>query len=95
MALCQAEAKTAVLRRDARRLGVCQTATFELIFLDPPYGIGRGEQAFKSADEGGWIAPNALLVWEENTTISVPNNCQLVDARRYGDTTITLLRYQS
>ena len=92
--LCQAEAKTTVLRRDARRLGACQTAAFELIFLDPPYGVGRGEQAFKSADEGGWIAPDALLVWEENTAISVPKNCRLVDVRRYGDTTITLLQYQ-
>jgi 16S rRNA (guanine966-N2)-methyltransferase len=92
--LCQAEAQTAVLRRDAQRLGACQTAAFKLIFLDPPYGKGRGERAFKSADEGGWIAPDAMLVWEENSTITVPKHCRVVDSRRYGFTTITLLRYQ-
>ena len=68
---------------------------FGLVFLDPPYGMGWGEAAFASAQAGGWIASDALVVWEENTAITIPESCELLDTRRYGDTTISILQYQS
>ena len=93
VALCNAEDTTNIMRRDARRLGPRQADPFGLVFLDPPYGMGRGEAAFAAAQAGGWIAPNALVVWEENTAITIPQTCQLLDTRRYGDTIISILRY--
>ncbi|HBR61709.1 MAG TPA: 16S rRNA (guanine(966)-N(2))-methyltransferase RsmD [Rhodobacteraceae bacterium] len=95
VALCNAQETTTILRRDARRLGPRPIDPFGLVFLDPPYGMGWGEAAFASAQAGGWIASDALVVWEENTAITIPEACELLDTRRYGDTTISILQYQS
>ena len=94
VALCNATETTTILRRDARQLGPRQSEPFGLIFLDPPYGMGQGQAAFASAHFGGWIAPNALVIWEENTAIAPPQTCERLETRRYGDTTVSILRYQ-
>jgi len=80
------------LRRDATILGVNQGPKAELVFLDPPYGKNLGEKALQAALKGGWIAPNATVVWEENTPQNPPPECELLDQRRYGETWITILR---
>jgi 16S rRNA (guanine966-N2)-methyltransferase len=69
-------------------------APFDLVFLDPPYGKGLGEKALAAAIEGGWIAPDALILWEENSAPTPPATCEQLDQRRYGDTVITILRYE-
>ena len=38
---------------------------FTLVFADPPYGKGLGEQATSAAIAGGWLAPGAVIVLEE------------------------------
>lgn len=80
------------LRRDATRLGVAVGA-FDLVFLDPPYGRGMGEAALASALAGGWIAPGALVVWEESVVPVVPGGFVQLDQRRYGDTLVTIARH--
>jgi 16S rRNA (guanine966-N2)-methyltransferase len=80
------------LARDATRLGRCPEAPFTLIFLDPPYGRGLGERALTAALAGGWIAPGALVVWEESAPITPPPGLTLLDSRRYGDSMISILR---
>jgi 16S rRNA (guanine966-N2)-methyltransferase len=86
-----AEADTAILRLDATRLGPARDAPFDLIFLDPPYGKGLGERALAAARAGGWIAAGALVVWEESAPIVPPAGLTPRDARRYGDTMISIL----
>ena len=86
-----AEAETAILRLDATRLGLNRDAPFDLIFLDPPYGKSLGERALDAAGRGGWIAPGALVVWEESTPVARPPGLTPRDARRYGDTMISIL----
>jgi 16S rRNA (guanine966-N2)-methyltransferase len=88
----QAMGATDLYRRDATRLGDNRGAPFDLVFLDPPYGKGLGEAALASAVAGGWLAPGALVVWEENTTPLPPAGFTPLDQRRYGDTLVTLLR---
>ncbi|TCM75467.1 16S rRNA (guanine(966)-N(2))-methyltransferase RsmD [Rhodovulum steppense] len=92
VAKCRAEAGTALIRCDATRLEACAGAPFDLVFLDPPYGKGLGERALVSALAGGWIAPGALIVWEEAAAVSPPAGLAKLDARRYGETVITILR---
>jgi len=62
-----------------------------LVFLDPPYGKGRGAPALDRAQAQGWIAPGALVVWEEAGPQEPPAGFALLDNRRYGDTHLTLL----
>ncbi len=79
-------------RRDATKLGVCRTDPFTLVFLDPPYGKNLGRMALCSALEGGWLAPDALVVWEDSTPQTVPPGFAQCEYRRYGGTCITLAR---
>ena len=44
-----------------------------------------------AAADGGWIAPGALIVWEESAPIVPPAGLTPRDARRYGDTMISIL----
>ena len=47
-----------LLRRDATALGPAGTmGPVDLVFLDPPYGKGLGEQALTSLQTGGWLKP--------------------------------------
>ncbi len=82
---------TKLYRRDATSLGENRGKPFTLLFLDPPYGKGLGQAALASAAAGGWIAPGALVVWEEATPMAPPPGFALRDHRRYGDTVLTLL----
>lgn len=88
----RAEGETRVLRQDARRLGPNPGAGYGLVFLDPPYGKAMGEAALGSARTGGWLAPGAMVVWEEGAAPTVPEGFALADQRKYGDTVVTLLR---
>lgn len=83
---------TDVYRRDATRMGPNRGAGFGLVFLDPPYGKGLGEAALASCVAGGWIAPGALIVWEESKAPLPPIGFDILDQRTYGDTIITILR---
>jgi 16S rRNA (guanine966-N2)-methyltransferase len=92
VATLRAEAATEVRAQDATRLGANPGAPFDLVLLDPPYARGLGERALAAALAGGWVAPGALIVWEESVAIVPPAGLTLLDARRYGDTMISILR---
>ena len=83
---------TRLYRRDATDLGENRGPGFGLVFLDPPYGQGLGARALASARAGGWLAPLATIVWEENAPQPAPEGFETLDQRRYGETWITILR---
>ncbi len=80
-----------ILRKDAARLPPNPADPCSLVFLDPPYGKGLGQKALFAALEGAWIADDALIVWEESSPMEPPPGFVRHDARRYGDTHITLM----
>jgi 16S rRNA (guanine966-N2)-methyltransferase len=81
------DAPARILRADATRLPPGEP--HDLVFLDPPYGQGMGERALTSARAQGWIAPGALVVWEEAAPQEAPEGFDKLEDRRYGDTWIT------
>ena len=86
---------TRIYRRDATKLGpVHPLAPFSLAFFDPPYGKGLAERALASARDGGWLAPDALVVVEESAQsgFKPPEGFQELERRRYDDTELTILR---
>lgn len=91
IAKMRAEGQTRILRQDATRLPTNTAAPFTLVFLDPPYGKGLGDLALAVAQKGGWIAPGAIVVWEESSVPAIPSGFTQLDQRRYGDTVVTLL----
>lgn len=80
---------TKLVKSDAMKLPPVTTPC-TLVFIDPPYGMGLGPKAMTAALASGWIAPDALIVLEENGAQPAPRGFQSLDSRRYGDTWITI-----
>ncbi|MGR3634704.1 MAG: 16S rRNA (guanine(966)-N(2))-methyltransferase RsmD [Shimia sp.] len=89
--ITRAKSATRLISADATRLPVNTEASFDLIFLDPPYGKGLGEKALAAASKSGWIDDAALVVWEESAPKQAPIGFSMLDQRRYGDTHVTFL----
>ena len=86
---------TKVYRRDATNLGPAHPMEpFSLVFLDPPYGKGLADKALASLREGGWLAPDALVVVEEATVaaFAAPDGYEELERRAYDDTEFVFLR---
>lgn len=91
IATLQVADRTRVIRASALRLPVAETPA-TLVFLDPPYGKDLGGKALAMARAQGWIAPGALIVWEERGPQDPPDGFALLEHKSYGDTVMTLLR---
>ena len=90
--------RTRIHRRDATDLGVRPGGdgpAFDLVFLDPPYGQGLGERALAQLAQGGWLAPDAVAVFERGASEPDPQTpgFERVDDRRYGAARVLFLSY--
>lgn len=84
-----------LLRRDATALGPAGTmGPVDLVFLDPPYGKGLGEQALASLKAGGWLKPDVTIVLEESSavTLDLPEGFVLDDRREYGAAAVHFIK---
>jgi 16S rRNA (guanine966-N2)-methyltransferase len=84
-----------IFRRDATKLGAAHPVEpFSLVFLDPPYRQGLAEKALASAQAGGWLKPDALVVVEEAAAagFKTPAGFAESERRRYDDTEVMFLR---
>ncbi|RYE79190.1 MAG: 16S rRNA (guanine(966)-N(2))-methyltransferase RsmD, partial [Hyphomicrobiales bacterium] len=84
-----------LLRRDATALGPAGTmGPMDLVFLDPPYGKGLGEQALASLRDGNWLAKDATIVFEESSEVplTLPAGFALDDRREYGAAAVHFIR---
>jgi len=85
-----------IWRRDATKLGPCAPQPgFDLVFADPPYGKGLGEQALHSLVDGGWLNDGAVVIVEEAGKAEIGNvaGLTLLNARDYGDTQVRFYRF--
>ncbi|WP_340646967.1 16S rRNA (guanine(966)-N(2))-methyltransferase RsmD [Phenylobacterium sp.] len=88
---------TRVHRRSAIDLGLRPGAdgpAFDIAFLDPPYAKGLGEVALAKLRDGGWLAPQALIVFERGSAEPAFNveGFEVLDARDYGAARVHFLR---
>jgi 16S rRNA (guanine966-N2)-methyltransferase len=87
---------TKVFRRDATDLGAAgNRGGFGLVFLDPPYGQGLAQRALASAGAGGWLAPGAVAVIEDDrrATVALPQGFSVIEQRSWGDTQALFARF--
>lgn len=86
-----------LFKRDATKIGDRgKMDPFTLAFLDPPYGKGLGDEALKALDDGGWLAPGALVIFEESAKadIAIPPAFSVLDEREMGEARLRFLRYK-
>jgi 16S rRNA (guanine(966)-N(2))-methyltransferase RsmD len=86
-------AEAEVRRADARRFLRSASAAarqYDLVFLDPPYGLaGRLERELTAALPAV-LAPGAAVVAESDRRAPLALGLPLLDERRYGDTLIRI-----
>ena len=91
------QGRARILRRDATNLGPANNIEpFDLLFADPPYGRGLGENALLAAHQGGWLAPDALVILEERADVELRLDpvFRFIEDRSFGDTRMHLFRYR-
>jgi 16S rRNA (guanine966-N2)-methyltransferase len=77
----------------ARVLAAAPSAPYDVVFLDPPYGMSDDEirVSLKALLDHHWLTPDALVVVERSTRggeFSWPNGFAAARARRYGEGTL-------
>jgi len=68
--------------------------SFDLIFLDPPYGKGLAYRTLRALSRSSLIAPDTLIVAEhsrDEDLASVPS-LERIDWRKYGGTEVSFFR---
>ena len=85
------EAKISLKNESCFKIGKNQEDPFEIIFMDPPYGKGLGEKAFKNILSGKWAMKNSLIVWEESAEVSNIDNGKILETRKYGETVLSFV----
>lgn len=85
-----AEDNSKVVLADATRLPQNKGDSHDLVFLDPPYQQNLIEAGIQCALNGGWVAPECILVIESRE--SVPSSPLWMEhfVRKYGSTYITI-----
>lgn len=89
---------TKIFKRDATKLGpISKFEPFTILFADPPYGLGLGEQAIKSAVDNGWLVDHALVILEEHSDIEpdLDERFTQLDRRPFGETNIWFYNYSA
>lgn len=85
---CHLSRQAKVINKDAMQaLPEFTAESFDLIFLDPPYGRGLGEAALLSIDKLELISGKGIICAETGANESLPESIgQLhrIDQRRYG-----------
>lgn len=86
---------TKIWRRDATGLSEMPAnagGPFDLVFLDPPYRKGLVALALASARDGGWLAPNAIIVAEMAEDEGFAADwLETLDERIYGTTRVAIM----
>ena len=96
------------LRANLRKLGASERAElrsqavehlsapafpYDLILMDPPYGIGLAQQSLDRIAAGSWLAPGGWLSIElHGETLDLPPGLELAAERRFGKATIILIQ---
>ena len=89
---------TRLFRRDATKLGDAPLGEiFDLAFLDPPWGRDLAPLALASLGQGGWLAPNALCIVEEDARVNapLPDGFTLVEQRDHGTAQTIFARWSA
>lgn len=99
--LCGCGALGSVVKRDLARplnwKSLLRGKGFGLVFIDPPYGKNLVPPVLETLSQQQILASPSTVVAESSKTDELPvavGNLNRIDKRTYGDTTITLYRYE-
>jgi len=89
--LCKENNSFEIKQEDVTKIKKNCGKAFDLIFLDPPYGTGVGEQALLRLIQEEWISKDATIVFENDREVDL-ESFRTLESRKYGKTIINILR---
>ena len=96
---CKIKDQAQVLAREALagiKILESKGESFQLIFMDPPYGKGLAYKTLKVLATSSILSPDTLIIAEHapmDDIFSIPH-LQRVDARKYGGTLVSFFRLE-
>ena len=85
ISICGVKNKAKVIKADAtKKLPIPHKNSFDLVFIDPPYGKGLGLKALKILKKYELINKETLIILEEGEQIKSIESFSIKDCRRYG-----------
>ena len=85
ISICGMENKATIVKTDAtKKLPIPQKNSFDLVFIDPPYGKGLGLKALKILTEYELFNKETLIILEEGEQINSIEGFSIDDCRKYG-----------
>lgn len=74
-----------------------ESERYDLVLADPPYDTGVPAGLLRELADGGWLAPDAIVVVEVSSRGQTPPvvGYRLVESRRYGDSRLLYMRRDS
>ena len=85
ISICGMENKATIVKTDAtKKLPIPQKNSFDLVFIDPPYGKGLGLKALKILTKYELLKKETLIILEEGEQINSIESFSIDDCRRYG-----------
>ena len=84
--LLNADTGSHIVNGDALAWLQQSVCTFDIVFLDPPFGQNILELACQTLESEGWLEPNAhiYLEMEQRLSLSLPVNWQIIRAKHAG-----------
>lgn len=100
-----------VLKANAEKLGATQIQTlqtdaltflaqspekpFEIVFIDPPFGLNLVAQSCNLLQKNNWLMPYAKIYVESETTLGfdLPENLQLLKDKKAGEVAYRLFEF--
>jgi len=102
LALCEHQDSGVILRRDLRkgirRIHILSKQVFDLVFLDPPYGKNFIPLILSGLSTMDILSNGSRVVVESSKTEKLPvypESLEMVGARSYGDTKISVYAYEA
>jgi len=93
---CKFESQTRVIRQDVRQVlpSLVTAGPFDLIFMDPPYKKDLIPEVVAEIDRLNLLGEDGIICAETDSheTVSGSDRLECYESRRYGSTTIHLLR---
>ncbi len=93
------EDKAEVYKNDAERALKAlakREATFDLVFLDPPYRLKHGDKLMEAMDHLNLLRPGATIVMEYDSSFGYPDRFgPFTEVRKaqYGETAVSIYNY--
>ncbi len=85
ISICGVKNKATVIKADAtKKLTIPHKNSFDLVFIDPPYGKELGLKALKILKKYELLNKETLIILEEGNQIHSIESFSIEDCRRYG-----------